>query len=272
MSKKDLIFHIGCAGWSYNEWKKGGFYPKKLQSQNFLSYYSKFFDFTEINTSFYNIPSRMNIEKWKSQTPSDFRFVAKIWQNISHKIHHNPNLDKEIRLFFSTFEPLKSKLSAFLLQFPPSFHNTKKNHKKINYLFNNFPKWGKYVIEFRHKSWFLSSIIDEIVDNSNLTLCTSFVPYVQPNFLQQEPFQYFRMIGDRVLTRFDHVQRPQIKSMKLLLDFIKKSKDNPTLEEIFVIFNNHFRGFAPENINELKQLLNLSFKSYRKDKNLLDYF
>lgn len=48
---------VGCAGWSYKDWS-GVFYPKSMQSSEYLSYYSKFFDFAEVNSTFYNIPTR----------------------------------------------------------------------------------------------------------------------------------------------------------------------------------------------------------------------
>ncbi|MHA1767936.1 MAG: hypothetical protein ACTSWX_14625 [Promethearchaeota archaeon] len=41
-----LNIHVGCAGWAYDDWK-GPFYPNYLQSSQFLSFYSKFFDFVE---------------------------------------------------------------------------------------------------------------------------------------------------------------------------------------------------------------------------------
>ena len=54
---------IGCAGWSYQDWS-GVFYPKPLKAGQFLSYYAKFFDYTEVNSTFYNLPSEATIRKW----------------------------------------------------------------------------------------------------------------------------------------------------------------------------------------------------------------
>ncbi|MDH3835072.1 MAG: DUF72 domain-containing protein, partial [Nitrosopumilus sp.] len=48
---------IGCTGWSYQGWS-GTFYPKNLKSSEWLKYYAKIFDITEINSTFYRIPDQ----------------------------------------------------------------------------------------------------------------------------------------------------------------------------------------------------------------------
>ena len=64
---------VGCAGWDYKDWI-GPFYPKNLKREEHLSYYSKFFDFNEINNTFYNIPSEIAVQRWIDQVPENFRF------------------------------------------------------------------------------------------------------------------------------------------------------------------------------------------------------
>ena len=68
---------VGCAGWSYKDWS-GVFYPKSIQSSEYFSYYSKFFNFAEVNSTFYNIPSENTIKSWNKKTPDNFRFSIKI--------------------------------------------------------------------------------------------------------------------------------------------------------------------------------------------------
>ena len=54
----DRKIHIGTSGWSYTKWK-GLFYPPKLPSTKWLDYYTGFFSSTEINGSFYRLPSKI---------------------------------------------------------------------------------------------------------------------------------------------------------------------------------------------------------------------
>ena len=51
----NLLF--GTSGWSYKEWV-GPFYEK---TQKKLSYYTRFFQTTEINSTFYRYPSRSTV-------------------------------------------------------------------------------------------------------------------------------------------------------------------------------------------------------------------
>ena len=68
---------IGCTGWSYQGWV-GPFYPKSLDTSHHLKHYSSIFDTTEINSTFYRIPSQAMTKKWHDDTPPNFTFTAKI--------------------------------------------------------------------------------------------------------------------------------------------------------------------------------------------------
>jgi uncharacterized protein YecE (DUF72 family) len=101
-----LNLHVGCSGWSYKEWK-GTFYPIHLENKNWLSFYSRFFKFVEVDSTFFNIPSRFIVKGWKDKTPSDFKF-AKFRKIITHdkKLQH---ISKDLHTFFVTLMPLIDK-------------------------------------------------------------------------------------------------------------------------------------------------------------------
>ena len=75
---------IGCTGWSYQGWS-GTFYPKKLKSSEWLKYYSQIFSITEINSTFYKIPSQEIVRRWNADTPRHFKFTAKFPSVITHE-------------------------------------------------------------------------------------------------------------------------------------------------------------------------------------------
>jgi len=56
-----------------------------MKSKDYLSYYSKFFNFVEIDSTYYTIPSRFAVRAWKDKTPSDFKFTLKFPKIITHK-------------------------------------------------------------------------------------------------------------------------------------------------------------------------------------------
>jgi uncharacterized protein YecE (DUF72 family) len=101
-----LNLYVGCSGWSYKEWK-GTFYPIHLENKNWLSFYSRFFKFVEVDSTFFNNPSRFIVKGWKDKTPSDFKF-AKFRKIITHdkKLQH---ISKDLHTFFVTLMPLIDK-------------------------------------------------------------------------------------------------------------------------------------------------------------------
>jgi hypothetical protein len=53
-------------------------YPKKLSAGERLPYYAQHFNFVELNSSFYGIPARRQVERWCEQTPPNFVFDVKL--------------------------------------------------------------------------------------------------------------------------------------------------------------------------------------------------
>ena len=88
---------IGCTGWSYQGWS-GTFYPKNLKSSDWLKYYSQIFDITEINSTFYKIPSQEMTRRWNSETPRHFRFTAKFPSVITFFL-----VRRELKKYFNSF-------------------------------------------------------------------------------------------------------------------------------------------------------------------------
>jgi uncharacterized protein YecE (DUF72 family) len=74
---------IGCSGWSYTSWK-GPIYPPNLDNSDWLGFYSQVFDYVEIDSSFYRIPSQFTARNWVKKTPDNFRFPAEFPKVITH--------------------------------------------------------------------------------------------------------------------------------------------------------------------------------------------
>jgi len=55
-----LEYYLGCSGWNYDRWK-GHFYPEVLDNRYWLSYYSQTFEFVEIDSILYRIPSLLEL-------------------------------------------------------------------------------------------------------------------------------------------------------------------------------------------------------------------
>jgi uncharacterized protein YecE (DUF72 family) len=261
--------NIGCAGWSYKGWK-GPFYPRSMDPKKYLEYYAKYFDFVEVNSTFYKLPSVSTLETWLEQVPKSFKFSVKASQKITHK--RGPySLEDTIRGFFLRMEILEPKIYGYLFQFPPFFKYSKKNLKIINFIIDNSNTTKPLVFEFRDNSWFKPEVISSFRNGRQIILCTTYLEGVEAYYPPDQTKYYIRLIGDRTISKFNDVQRQPGGMVRDLEEHIKILFPSPKIEDISVVYNNHFSGFAPWDANNLKKVLNLPYKEYNTQKSLIDF-
>jgi len=53
-------------------------------AQIWILYYSKIFDFVEIDSTFYKILSKFMFNNWNKRTPENFKFAIKFLKIITH--------------------------------------------------------------------------------------------------------------------------------------------------------------------------------------------
>ncbi|MFW9826829.1 MAG: DUF72 domain-containing protein [Candidatus Thorarchaeota archaeon] len=261
--------YLGTAGFYYKDWV-GTFYPKTLEKTHFLEYFSKYFNLVEINSTFYNLPSEDMVIHWKNRVSENFRFIIKVWQKITHDLD-NPDLDSNIIEFFSRLNLLKSKVTGFLLQFPPWFKFSESHLEKLIQLIEKMPLQYNYIIELRDNSWYDIDILSKFIDGEKLILGTTYMPNIIPYYLVNQKSYYIRLIGDRKLKKFDRIQREQKQAIDHLYNNVKKMLNDSNIYRIFIIVNNHFQGAAPESVNLLKKKFGLSYHNYTGQKNLTDF-
>ena len=260
---------IGTAGWDYKDWI-GPFYPKLLESLNRLGFYTKFFNVIEINTTFYSLPKFSTVQNWSDQVPEDFKFTIKVWQEITHKFK-DANIEDSISQFFYRLSPLKDKIFAYLLQFPPWFKYNEKHFHQLKYLISELPTENKYVIELRDNSWFNEDLLYKIIGSLPIIFGTTYMPGIKAYYMPRQNLYYIRLIGDRKLTVFNRIQRDQKENISDLVNNITTFKKSPNIYEIFIIVNNHFTGFSPTTVNQLKKEFNLPVINFSPQKTLKDY-
>jgi uncharacterized protein YecE (DUF72 family) len=140
---------VGTSGFAYKEWK-GVFYPEKLPAKRYLAYYAEQFRTTEINNTFYRMPTAQLCEGWYAEVPDDFLFTLKVSQRITH-FKRLKNVEGDMDFFLDSAAALKEKLGAILVQLPPNF---KKDIELLDAFLEKFAKHAKLAFEFRHQSWF----------------------------------------------------------------------------------------------------------------------
>ncbi len=142
------MIYIGTSGFSYKEWV-GGFYPEKTPPAKFLELYARSFDTTELNNTFYRIPSEKITAKWAEQVGDDFRFTLKMNQRVTHRKRLR-GVDEEMRWFLNGARPLGPKLGCVLVQLPPNFRS---DLELLDQFLRGYARNLRLAVEFRHDSW-----------------------------------------------------------------------------------------------------------------------
>ncbi len=107
---------VGVGGWAY--------LPIKHASK--LKICSRLYDFAEVNSSFYKLPSIESVRKWRRSVPEGFEFTFRANRKLTHENHLEPTEVNffEFRKNLNLCRELNSNVLHF--QFPPNFEVTKK--------------------------------------------------------------------------------------------------------------------------------------------------
>jgi len=240
--------HIGTSGWSYKHWK-GIFYPPKLKTTEWISFYCHHFNATEINGSFYKLPSAETVIEWKQKVPRDFVFCPKMSRFLTHMKKLN-DPEEPLERFFGIFKPMQKMMGPVLLQLPGIL---KFNYDKAEHLYRLLhTRYKKYefVMEVRHSTW---------LEEKSLTLMAK---YNIGLVISQsgEQFPYSEMItAKNIYIRFHGPKELYASSYsdKMLDEFASKfRKWQNQGHTLWVFFNNDIHGYAIKDAKRLLKLVN----------------
>jgi uncharacterized protein YecE (DUF72 family) len=263
-----IEYYLGCSGWSYDGWK-GHFYPKDLENRYWLSYYSQIFDFVEIDSTFYRIPSLFMVNNWNKRTPDNFKFAVKFPKVITHD-KRLKDVDKDIERFYDAMEPLYDKILVFLLQLPPSLQIAEGLDliKSLEYLLDHS---FRYAIEVRHHSWFNELFYNYLKEKNYCLVWSQQDKLITPPVVTTD-FLYLRLIGDRSIDErdFGKIQKDRAKEIQLWTDIFKDiQKNEKNVKKSIVAANNHYAGFGPLTTRLFTEMMNL--ENYVRPFPIVDY-
>lgn len=181
--------HAGTSGWAYSSWKPG-FYPLKLASAKFLSYYASRLNSVELNYTFRRLPTEEQLASWAEATPSEFKFAVKAHQTITHmkRLRGAAELTSE---FFSSLERLHQaqKLGPVLFQLPPFL---KCDVPLLTGFLAGLPARCRAALEFRHTSWFCDEAYAAL-RKANAALCQAESDTLVTPEVETADFSYLRL-------------------------------------------------------------------------------
>jgi len=219
-----------------------------MKTTEWITFYSDHFTTTEINGSFYKLPSTETIIEWTKKVPRDFVFCPKMSRFLTHMKKLN-DPEEPLERFFGIFKPMKKMMGPVLLQLPRML---KFNYEKAEHLYRLLKKRYKkfeFVLEVRHETW---------LQETSLTLMSK---YDIGLVISQsgERFPYSEIItAKNIYIRFHGPEALYASSYsdKMLKEFaIKCTKWQKQGHVIWGFFNNDIHGYAIEDAKRLLKML-----------------
>ena len=256
---------VGTCGWSYKEWS-GVFYPRGLTPGDYLSYVAQHYPVVEVDSTFYRSPGRKMVEGWRDRTPDAFGFSLKVPQVITHE---KLLLDcrAEVSAFLSAARVLGPKLLCCVLQFgyfnQKAFAGLDAFLERLEPFLEAWPKDVPLAVEVRNKTWVTPQLGDCLRRHKAVWVLTdqSWMPSPLTVVRQVDavtgPFAYVRLLGDRqavdaLTSTLDHVVIDRTAQLKDDAEAVRQLRERVP---VLVFVNNHYAGYAPAIIDQLRPLL-----------------
>jgi uncharacterized protein YecE (DUF72 family) len=180
---------IGTSGWIYRHWR-GAFYPPGLPQSRWFDYYGQRFSTTEINGTFYRLPSQAAAARWREAAPPGFLFAWKASRFITH-MKRLREAQTSLQRIYAPMEAIGDKLGPCLFQLPPQMALDLPRLKDFLAL---LPAHRRHVVEFRNPSWYADSVF-EALDARQVALCISDHHHAPAPWIVTAPFVYIRGHG-----------------------------------------------------------------------------
>jgi uncharacterized protein YecE (DUF72 family) len=132
--------HIGAGGWDYFS----------LPNGDRLKAYSSVYDFVEVNTTYYQLPSLATVASWRKRVPPEFEFSVRCQKDVG-ELHRLELTPKTIRII-DCMEKICRRLRASVLTIliPKALLGDKELVPKLNAFFSTLSLGRtRIAIEFR---------------------------------------------------------------------------------------------------------------------------
>jgi uncharacterized protein YecE (DUF72 family) len=262
----------GTSSWTSEAWW-GRVYPESTPPADRLRLYSGLFDCVEVDATYYTMPVRRMVEGWYARTPPEFLFTLKVTRDLLDPKH--PVDREKLQGFVAAAQPLREKLGALLLQFPP-WVKPGRSTAFLWELLAGLPAGPRYSVELRDAGWYAGETRDRLfreLRDRAVSLTWSSLTYVDipPELTTDEV--YLRFIGDHTTIPAEthgEIRADRTLETKRWAGRLRDASDD--LRRALVFFNNHYAGFAPESVNLFRELMGLPRVSYdrwiREDRSL----
>jgi uncharacterized protein YecE (DUF72 family) len=255
--------HIGMGGWDLPPFSRYFYPPHPKKGFRKLNFYSQFFDFVEVNSTFYNIGlGPVHSRQWIGDVSDNrnFLFTVKLFRAFTHTFDATR---ADVSAVHRLLEPLAEhdRLRGLVIQFPYSFTNLKERRQYLMQLARAFQAFELY-LDVRHNSW-NSPLMYNFFQENHLHLINIDLPQLKRHMpLTSTAWNgsaYFRMMGRNVQrwndrTRGERYQYLYNESeLEHLLFLLEKVRS--LARSSFVVFHNDPEANSLVNGFQLRHLV-----------------
>jgi uncharacterized protein YecE (DUF72 family) len=226
-----------------------------------LEFYARDFPVTELNFSYYRVPSASTLERLAAKTPPDFVFTLKAHQDMTHNREGDKGVFAE---FVDSLQPLveSGKFGCILAQFPWSFKADEEGLDYLRFLRQQLSDLP-VVIEFRRRDWIRDETF-EFLEEHDLGFCCvdqpRFKSLIPPVAVATSSIAYVRFHGRNAKKWWQHKEAWErydyTYSEEELEEWLPKiRKLEEKADNTFVFANNHWEGQAVQTARQLQMLL-----------------
>lgn len=234
---------VGTSGWHYDHWVDA-FYPEGTSSGEFLSHYVRRFETAEINNTFYSLPDRKTLVRWRDTVPRRFVFACKASRFITHMKKLKDPRDSLAR-YVDRVGVLGHTLGPILFQLPPRWHI---NVERLADFMEVLPSGRRYTFEFRDRSWFEQEVY-ELLAEHNAALCIYDLDGFRSPLRRTTDFVYVRLHGPGRPYEGSYDGRTLYGLWRRFRNWLEEGCD------VYCYFDNDQAGYAALDALKLKEMI-----------------
>lgn len=248
MPSDDRVFRVGTSGWSHREWVDT-LYPQEMPPAEYLAEYARHFDAVEIESTWYEIPTKPTVQAWYRRTPDRFRFSPCVPRSITHE-EHVQNIASILHAFLEVITGLADKLGPMLIQLPAQWRVSEQ--PRLEALLDLLPSDLTFAIEFRHGSW-LKETTYQLLEARGIAWVIVDAPFLPRVSRVTAPFAYVRWHGHPGVGQRSRHQTDPAAAFRPWLPILRDLARQTS--HVYGYVRNSFSGYAPRDCETLLRLL-----------------
>jgi len=235
---------VGTSGWVYPSWRHVLY--EGIPVKRWLSHAASVFPSIEINGSFYTQIERETYQRWRDETPPDFRFSLKGHRFVTH-YKRLRDAGRSIALLRDQAAGLGDKLANVVWQLPARMPADLPRLDEFLAALAGWPQ-VRHALELRHRSWFTDEVAARLA-TARVASCLSDAPDFPLWRALTTDLVYVRLHGHTrkyaSSYRRDHLERWAAEARRW----------NHEGRDVYIYFDNDAEGAAVGNALTLRDLV-----------------